>query len=314
MEREANYLAVGTFVLLVLGMAVLFVYWYSAANNRGHFRRYEIYFDGSVSGLSIGSPVRYLGVDVGQVERIRLDARSADRVQVLADLDPTTPITRYTVAQLSLQGLTGLMFVNLRRLTPGSSPQALLSGVPSEQYPVIASEHSDLEVLLSSLPDMAARLADLLDRGSRLLSDRNLAAADQITGQLAQATAGLPQSMRSVDQLLAQLHTAVQHADQLLEDVHSTERPTGADVQATAQRLRVASDHLAHASAQLDDFMAANGAELSDLVRDGVPQLEGLLRDSRAAVQQIDDLTRSLREDPSRLVYQPSRSGVTIPP
>jgi phospholipid/cholesterol/gamma-HCH transport system substrate-binding protein len=314
MEREANYLAVGTFVLLVLAMAVLFVYWYSASNKHGNYRHYEIYFDGSVSGLMTGSPVRYLGVDVGQVERISIDTRTADRVQVVVDIDPTTPVTPRTVAQLSLQGITGLMFVDLHRLAAGASAEALLSGVPSQHYPVIASEHSNLQVLLNSLPDMAARLTDLLDRGSRLLSDRNLTAADRITGELAQATEGLPQSMRSVDTLLAQLHGAVEHADQLLQTLNSAARPAGADIQATAQRLRVASDHLARASAQLDTFMTANGAQVSDLVRDGVPQLEGLLRDSRTAVQQIDALAASLREDPSRLMYQPSRSGVTIPP
>ena len=34
MEREANYLAVGSFVLLVLVVGILFVYWYSGANER----------------------------------------------------------------------------------------------------------------------------------------------------------------------------------------------------------------------------------------------------------------------------------------
>ena len=31
MEREANYTAVGAFVMLVLAMAVAFIYWYSDA-------------------------------------------------------------------------------------------------------------------------------------------------------------------------------------------------------------------------------------------------------------------------------------------
>ena len=33
MEREANYTAVGAFVMLVLAMAVAFIYWYSDARN-----------------------------------------------------------------------------------------------------------------------------------------------------------------------------------------------------------------------------------------------------------------------------------------
>src|SRR5262249_26310554 len=91
MEREANYVAVGAFVLLITAMAALFVYWYSDTRDQRSFNRYEIYFDGSVSGLTVGSQVRYLGVDVGRVVGIKLDSRTADRVQVLVDIDATAP-------------------------------------------------------------------------------------------------------------------------------------------------------------------------------------------------------------------------------
>src|SRR5450631_353921 len=77
MEREANYIAVGIFVLLMLVMGVLFVYWYSDSRDHLDYQRYEIYFDGTVSGLSEGGPVRYLGVNVGRVQRIRIDPRAA---------------------------------------------------------------------------------------------------------------------------------------------------------------------------------------------------------------------------------------------
>ncbi len=58
---------VGAFVLLVIGMAGLFVYWYTDAREHRDFTRYEVYFDGSVSGLTQGASVRYLGVNVGRV-------------------------------------------------------------------------------------------------------------------------------------------------------------------------------------------------------------------------------------------------------
>src|SRR5690349_3503134 len=106
MEREANYVAVGAFVLLITAMAALFVYWYSDTRDQRSFNRYEIYFDGSVSGLSPGSQVRYLGVDVGRVVAIKLDPRTADRVQVLADIDSNAPISERTLAQLAIQGVT----------------------------------------------------------------------------------------------------------------------------------------------------------------------------------------------------------------
>jgi ABC-type transporter Mla subunit MlaD len=39
MEREANYAAVGAFVLLIIGMAALFVYWYTDAREHHDFTR-----------------------------------------------------------------------------------------------------------------------------------------------------------------------------------------------------------------------------------------------------------------------------------
>ena len=38
MEREANYAAVGAFVLLITAMAGLFVYWYTGRANTGTSR------------------------------------------------------------------------------------------------------------------------------------------------------------------------------------------------------------------------------------------------------------------------------------
>src|SRR4051812_12687871 len=99
-EREANYAAVGAFVVLVVVMGSLFVYWYSDSREHRDYTRYEIYFDGSVSGLERGSAVRYLGVDVGRVVDMRVDSRDPSRVQVIVDIDSSAPISHKTIAEL----------------------------------------------------------------------------------------------------------------------------------------------------------------------------------------------------------------------
>src|ERR1700755_1319315 len=118
MEREANYAAVGAFVLLVTLIGALFIYWYSDSRDHKTFRRYEIYFDGSVSGLERGAAVRYLGVGVGRVQQLAIDPRDPGRVKVLVDIDSSTPISDKTLAELQLQGVTGLLFIDLQRLKP----------------------------------------------------------------------------------------------------------------------------------------------------------------------------------------------------
>src|SRR5580693_5298393 len=134
MERSANYAAVGAFVLVVTLVAALFVYWYTDSREHRDFNRYEVYFDASVSGLERGSSVRYLGVGVGRVDSMRIDPRDSSRVMVVVDIDATTPISRKTVAELTLQGVTGLLFMDL--LQPKHEHSDLLD-VPSFQYPVI---------------------------------------------------------------------------------------------------------------------------------------------------------------------------------
>ena len=313
MEREANYVAVGVFVLLLAIMGVLFVYWYSDSREHRDFVRYEIYFDGTVSGLTVGGPVRYLGVDVGRVQRIHIDPRVDNRVQVVADIDSTTPVSDRTLAQLSLQGVTGLLYIDLQQQRPDDY-RRVLAAVPSERYPVIRSVHSDFDQFLSSLPSLTARLNDLFDRTAKLLSDDNVRSITHLIGNIDQAAAGLPRSAHNLDTLLDALRETTGSAQRLIDDLHGTATTASVDFLAAVQRLRTTSDNLVSTSSSLNAFAAENRAQLSGFVAEGLPQLEALLRDSRQTVQQIDSLSRTLNDDPSRLIYRPQASGVSIPP
>lgn len=314
MEREANYLAVGSFVLLVVVMGFLFVYWYSASIEHRFYVRYEIYFDGSVSGLSEGGPVRYLGVDVGRVIRIRIDPRAANRVQVIADIDATTPISERTLAQLSLQGVTGLLYIDLQQQRTDDAGRRILAGVPSERYQVIRSAHSDFDLFLSGLPQLTARLNELVDRSTRILSDKNIAGIELLVANLDKAAAVLPHSTSNLDGLVTDLRSTINDAHQVVGEIHVATRTASVDFVAAVQKLRATSDNLERATGNVDAFVTENRDQLSGFVRRGLPQIESLLHDSRAAAQEIRDLSRSLRDNPSQLIYQPGASGVVIPP
>src|SRR6202051_3294034 len=128
MDRDANYVAVGAFVLLVGAVAVSCVLWYTNQRERHIYLTYEIYFPGTVSGLTPGSPVRYLGVDVGKVGRILIDPQQRNRVLVLADIEATAPIDGRTRASLSLLGITGLLYIDLKQDLQVNEPGAVLAG------------------------------------------------------------------------------------------------------------------------------------------------------------------------------------------
>lgn len=310
MEREANYAAVGAFVLLVIVMGGLFVYWYSDSREYRDYQRYEIYFEGSVSGLEQGSPVRYLGVDVGRVAAMRIDPRDPGRVQVIVEIDARTPVSERTIAELSLQGITGLLYIDLIR---DNGSRKLSSVVPSERYPVIRSVRSNFDVLLASLPELIGIASNVAERAALLLSDENLGAISNTLSHIDQASASLPRTMADLQKLVAELRSATAEFNAVAVNARSVTESAGPEIITSLHRIREVADNLAKTSAHLDALVEDNRQDVRAFTRDALPELERFLREARSAATEIRDLSRSLREDPSQLLYQQRPQGLEIP-
>jgi phospholipid/cholesterol/gamma-HCH transport system substrate-binding protein len=309
MEREANYAAVGAFVLIVALVGALFVYWYSDTREHRSYQRYEIYFDGSVSGLERGAPVRYLGVNVGRVVAMSVDPRDAGRVQIIADIDSSAPISSATVAELSLQGVTGLLYVDLQTVRDN---RQLIPAVPSEKYPVIRSAHSGFDVFLTSLPEVVASAGKVIERAGRLLNDSNIDALSHSFANIEKATEELPDTLHQVNALVVDLRTAARDLAATAQSTHSIVQSAGPELVAAVQHARTAADNLSEATGRLDQIIADNRQDIRSFTREGLPDLERFLRDGRAAAQEIQELSRSLRENPSQILYQAPERGVEI--
>jgi phospholipid/cholesterol/gamma-HCH transport system substrate-binding protein len=310
MEREANYAAVGAFVLLVLLIGALFVYWYSDTREHRDYNRYEIYFTGSVSGLDRGGAVRYLGVSVGRVIDLRIDPRDSSRVEVIVDIDARTPISTHTVAELQLQGITGLLYIDLR---DDRDNRRMAPAVASLKYPVIRSAPSRFDVFLASLPEVVAGASQVVQRANELLSKQNLAAVSAALANFDKASDRLPQTVHDLNALIGELRAASAELTASARSAHGLLDTVQPDVQAAVQRLRTVGDNLADATHQLDRVIAENRKDVRSFARDGLPEIERFVREGRAAAEDIRALTNSLRENPAQLLYQPPQRGVEIP-
>ena len=310
MDRDANYVAVGGFVLLVIAMAVSFVFWYTDQQDKRTYERYEIYFPGSVSGLTAGSPVRYLGVDVGKVVRIRLDPQQRKTVQVIADIDSTAPIDDRTRASLSLQGVTGLLFVDLEQDPKAASTGALEQG---QHYPMIRSRRSDFDVLLSNLPALTTHLVELADHFNDVFSDENVRSLKATLENVRQASERLPDTVHEVQLLVADVRRTTQEVQSTLVEVRGILTDDSPDLRTAMANIRQISDNLAHTTQRLNSFVTENEPGVSRFTRQSLPELEQLLRESRQAVRDFRDLSRSLKRDPSQLIYESTYRGIEVP-
>ncbi|HEX8783515.1 MAG TPA: MlaD family protein [Steroidobacteraceae bacterium] len=310
MEREANYAAVGAFVLIAALLGALFVYWYSDTREHRDYNRYEIYFTGSVSGLDKGGAVRYLGVGVGRVVDIRIDPRDSSRVQVIVDLDARTPVSPHTVAELQLQGITGLLYIDLREDRNQGPTTPAVAGL---KYPVIRSAPSRFDVFLASLPELVVGANDVVKRAERLLSNENLSAVSAAVANLDKASSRLPQTVHDLNSLIGELRAASGELTASAHSAHQLLDSAQPDVRETLERVRTIGENLANASIQLNKLIGENRQDIRAFTREGLPEIERFVREGRAAAQDIQALANSLRENPNQLLYQQPARGVEIP-
>ncbi|MBS0387061.1 MAG: hypothetical protein JSR15_01175, partial [Proteobacteria bacterium] len=118
---------------------------------------------------------------------------------------------------------------------------------------------------------------------------------------------------REAGELVAELRGVTADAHAAVARVRAAADSAAPDLAATMAKMRVTADHLAKASEQLDGLLADNRGALRGFTQQGLPQVEALVHDAREAAREFQGLSKSLRDNPSRLLYQPAAAGVEIP-
>jgi phospholipid/cholesterol/gamma-HCH transport system substrate-binding protein len=262
-----------------------------------------------VSGLSQGSPVRYLGVDVGRVRSLSVARRDPGRVKVVAEVDSEAPLSGATRARLGLLGLTGLLYIDLQ-LDPEVDPARALE--PGDNYPVIMSRKGDIEAFLERLPDLIGHAGAVMTRVEALLADDNLQAVDDSLRNVREASAELPGLMRNAAALAADLRTTAAEATALTQRLNAVAAGSQSGLEGTLKSTQVASEKLARTAESLERIVAGNEAALSGLAGPGAVELQQLVLDVRDASAEVRALARSLRENPSSLLREAKEQGVEI--
>ena len=183
----------------------------------------------SLSGLSIGSPVRYSGIKVGRVDGIRIDPKDVSVIVVELSLDEDTPVAENTKANLGSLGITGLKYIELTRGLADARVRK-----PGEEIPAGSSAFDDLSsrageiaekvsVTLDNLnsmtgPDMKERVAKVLDRSEQLLTSLDQTVQENRQA-LKAATARITGAAKELEGLTGELAGTVRRTNGLIDAV-----------------------------------------------------------------------------------------------
>ncbi len=158
-----------------ISLAVVVTIWLGMSRIFEKGKHYAVYFDESVQGLSVDSPVKYRGVAIGRVEQIRV-APDSRLIEVILIIESGIKAEDDIVAQLKVVGITGSMFIELDRREVGDESRTPQLRFPTE-YPVFATRPSDISELFRGIDDIVQKLNMLDIRG---ISDQIKATLEHI--------------------------------------------------------------------------------------------------------------------------------------
>jgi phospholipid/cholesterol/gamma-HCH transport system substrate-binding protein len=242
---------------------------------------------------------------------LSIDRQDASRVIVVAEIDSRAPISSATRASLGMQGVTGLLYVNLKEQPGVETTAALRQGI---EYPVIESIASDFDVFLASLPELMGRATSLLERVGRVLSDENLVGLAETIKNVRTASATLPAAAQNSAALIEDLRGTVGEIHAAAQSLRAMTDEARPEVLSAVRRMAQVADNIEQATARIDSFTKKSETQLGHFTEQGLFELERLVRETRSAAREFRDLSRSLQENPSQILYEPQQSGVEIKP
>jgi paraquat-inducible protein B len=323
LKTKVSPAVVGFFVLgaLVLGLVGLLSF--GNVNFFSKPQRFMVYFDETIHGLDLGSPVKLRGVRVGRVTRINLRyiaSENKSMVAVLCELNRGTVldergqevdlsdpadlqmlIDRGLHAQLGVVGLaTGLLYVELDFVEPEQAEQPSPPPLLDTQYVVVPAVPSTIAEFQASLTSILSdvRRIDFAGLGREmrgLLVDtrRKINAVDTaaLTQEWTQAARAINEFAASgkIETTLENLNGAIADLRTTLAHIDGLVEPAGTELQATLQQARTTLATFNDAAHSAQQFIHAQ----SGLGSDAAIAMQQLAEAAQSVARLVDFLERN---------------------
>jgi phospholipid/cholesterol/gamma-HCH transport system substrate-binding protein len=312
----AGGLLVGTMLIISGGLGA------STVSHRAYFK-----FAG---GVQAGAPVRYGGLTVGKVTRVRVDPGNSTRIEIDVAVDRDAPVKTDSVAKISTLGPLTDNYIEVSTGTqpaplapPGSElPSAEAFGLPQlgdAAQAMMPDVHNALQKVNQSLDGLQVTIA----RANDLLNDRNRAniggSLNNVNHLVADARPKLTDSLNNLNAMLTdakpKVSTSLANVQDLTKELNAKLSPLLDDVKTIAAR---ANDTLAHVDSTLlenrPDIHASvvnlrdTLAQLNQTLDQNAANIDELLDNVRMSTENLRSLTETLDRAPASLIR-----GIKVP-
>ena len=309
METRAHYAAVGAFVVTMIVIAFAAVLWLARGALNTQYARYEIYFEGPVTGLRPAAEVDYNGVPVGKVSEVRIAPSNVERIQVIVEIDAEVAIKTDARASVETNILSGVSYI---QIVGGTRDAPLLGLEGGQRYPVIGAHRSRLASVTARAPQLLEKLNDVAERLYDLLDDKNRRAFGEAIESLRIFTAGLADRNQDLADLTSNAKVAAASLADLIGNVdrsYSGPDGIGKQMAGALENIDRLARNLADTNHQLQLGLQDVRPGLRNFSQQTLGQIGGLVAEVRQLVAGLRQVAGQLERDPSRLLFGDRREG-----
>jgi phospholipid/cholesterol/gamma-HCH transport system substrate-binding protein/paraquat-inducible protein B len=317
MSVHSNYFKLGLFIISATSLVLVALIFFGLGSLHKDKVMLETYFDESVQGLDVGSPLKFKGVKIGSVERIRfvfnkytnfkdipfryvlvemaLDPESALAVKTRDDMKDAirNEVENGLRVRIAPQGLTGTGYLEMDYVNPRASKPLPIEWTPEYYY-------------VPSSPSTIARLEESFETFSKILRKIDEAGVDHAIQNInsllvvireAVKDANVPGLSGNVDSLISDLRKTNEHLNSMIGSKEAREALK--NLGETLVNLKASTENLPQAIIDLRKLLK----EFNTLVSSQRDEVQGLLQQGKQMFENLNDLTGDAKRNPSRLLF-----------
>lgn len=290
MDTKINFFKIGLFVSSLFTLLVIFIFWlgkYGLEDKK--YDDYSIFFSESVSGLNIGSSIKFMGFEVGTVKDIKINPFNSEEILIDIQIQKGTPIKEDNFAILGNLGITGLKYIELK----GGSNNSKLLGENQYGMKVIKSKTSALTTFVDSTEDITKEITILLGQMKKVLNDENISNFSSLLSKS-------EKSMENIEQFSAYLVKNEKKIDELINSMKIFAN-TG---HSSFSSVKTSADSFKELTTKIKEEFDKGTFDLKGMSSESFENLNSLLKNLENNLNLTQDLINNINESPSDLLLK----------
>ncbi|MCG3662930.1 MlaD family protein [Aliarcobacter butzleri] len=290
MDTKINFFKIGLFVSSLFTLLIIFIFWlgkYGLEDKK--YDDYSIFFSESVSGLNIGSSIKFMGFEVGTVKDIKINPFNSEEIQIDIQIQKGTPIKEDNFAILGNLGITGLKYIELK----GGSNNSKLLGENQYGMKVIKSKTSALTTFVDSTEDITKEITILLGQMKKVLNDENISNFSSLLSKS-------EKSMENIEQFSAYLVKNEKKIDELINSMKNFAN-TG---NSSFASVKTSADSFKELTTKIKEEFDRGTFDLKGMSSESFENLNSLLKNLENNLNLTQDLINNINESPSDLLLK----------